>query len=133
MRRNISSEWLPMPEQSFLGGLTTTKYLLKATWPFGGLTLSDDGMTVRFMGRVFTRRDWSGVASVERVVGGLMGTPGVRIRLVDGDQIVFWAASSDPVLAAFRERGVHVDESEGRPPKGPLRSALPEWIGWLST
>jgi hypothetical protein len=120
-----------MLEQSFLGGLRTTKYLLKATWPFGGLTLSDEGMTVRFMGRVFTRRDWSGVASVERVVGGLMGTPGVRIRLVDGDQIVFWA-SPDPVLAVFRERGVHVDESEGRPPKAHS-GALPEWIGWLGT
>ena len=100
-------------------------------WPFGGLTLSDDGMTVRFLGRFFMRRDWSGVASVERVVGGLMGTPGVRIRLVDDDQIVFWAFSPDPVLAAFRERGVQVVESEGQPPKARRGDDLPPWIGWL--
>jgi len=122
-----------MPEQSFRGGLSTTKYLLKATWPFVGLTLSDDGMTIRFMGRSVTRRDWSGVAGVARVVGGLMGTPGVRIRLVDGDQIVFWAFSPDPVLAAFHEHGVHIDESEGRPPEARNGAGLPEWIGWLGT
>jgi hypothetical protein len=118
-----------MPERSFLGGLRITKFNL--IWPFGGLALSDDGMTVRFVGRVFTRRDWSGVSSVERVVGGLMGIPGVRIRLVDGDEVVFWAFSAEPILAAFREHGVQVVESEGPPPKARGGEGWPPWIGWL--
>jgi hypothetical protein len=104
-----------MPDQSFIGGMRT--FMFNATWPLAGLTLSDDGMTLRLMGFVHTRRTWSGVASVQRVVGGLLGSLGVRIKLVDGTQLVFRAFSPDPVLAAFRDHGVKVVESEGRPPK----------------
>lgn len=115
--------------EHFLGGLRTTRFNI--TWPFGVLTLSDDGMTVRFVGRVLTRRDWSGVATVERLMGGLFGTTGVRITLVGGAEIVFWAFLPDPVLAAFRKHGVQVIESEGQPPKARRGPDLPPWIGWL--
>ena len=91
--------------------------MFNATWPFAGLTLNDDGMTLRLLGFVHTRHAWSKVQSVEHVVGGLMWSPGVRITLVEGPRLVFWAFSPDPVLAAFREHGVKVVESHGRPPK----------------
>src|SRR6266851_6807842 len=107
-----------MGKQAFTGGLRTPGF--NATWPFARLTLTDDGMTLRLFGLVHTRRDWSIVQSVQRVVGGMLGSPGVRIILADGRRIVFWTFSVDAVLAAFQGHGVPVVETGGHPPKAWL-------------
>ena len=67
-------------KRAFTGGLRTQSGF-NATAPFARLTIADDGLTVRLFGFVYARCDWSGVAHVQRVVGGLMGSPGARITL----------------------------------------------------
>ncbi|SRR5713101_9309131 len=104
-----------MGKQAFTGGVRRAGF--NATWPFARLTLTDDGMKLRLLGFMHTRRDWSGVQSAQRVVGGLMGSPGVRITLADGQRIVFWTFSVYAVLAAFQDHGVSVIDTGGRPPK----------------
>jgi hypothetical protein len=104
-----------MPDQSFIGGMRT--FIFNATWPLAGLTLSDDGLTLRLAGFAYTRRTWSEVGSVQPVIGGLLGSRGIRITFADGRRVVFWTFTIDAVLAAFREHGVRVIDSEGKLPK----------------
>ena len=104
-----------MNELSFIGGLRTGWF--NATWPFAGLTLDAVGVTVRLFGFVRLRRGYSAVAKVERIVGGLLGSPGIRIETTDGDWLVFWTFNPKAVLEAFREHGVRAKASDVRPPK----------------
>lgn len=104
-----------MRKQAFTGGLR--RFGFNATWPFARLTPTDDHMTLRLLGFVHTRWGWPEVENVQRVIGGMMGSPGVRIVLVDGQRIVFWTFAPRAVLAAFEADGVTVINTEGRPPK----------------
>jgi hypothetical protein len=104
-----------MKKQAFTGGLRTPGF--NATWPFARLTLSDDGLTLRLCGLIHTRSDWLGIANAQRVVGGLMGSSGVRITLNSGRQLVFWAWSPQAVLDALQSRGVSILDSGKKPPK----------------
>ena len=104
-----------MGQQAFTGGLRTAGF--NATWPFARLTVTDDNMTLRLFGLIHTRRDWATVQSAQRIVGGILGSPGVRITLADGRRIVFWTFSPEAVLAAFQAHGVSATDEQGRPPK----------------
>lgn len=104
-----------MKKQAFTGGLRTQGF--NATWPFARLELTDDGMTMRLFGMTHTRSDWSGVANAQRVVGGLLGSPGVRITLSSGKQLVFWAWHPQVVLDALGSRGVSILDPGKKPPK----------------
>jgi hypothetical protein len=101
--------------QSFTGGLRTVGF--NATWPFARLVLKDEGLTLRVFGFVQTRREWDGVVNVEQIVGGILGSPGVRIALIDGSKLVFWSFNPQRVLEAFRSYGVQIIESSKKPPK----------------
>lgn len=101
--------------QAFTGGLRTVGF--NATWPFARLVLTDEGMTLRLLGFVHTRSEWAGVAAVERVVGGMLASPGVRVLLTDGRRFVFWCFNPTRVLEAFRSHRVQVVESANKPPK----------------
>jgi hypothetical protein len=105
-----------MRKQAFTGGLRTPGGF-NATWPFARLTLTDDGMTMRLLGITHTRSDWSGVANAQRVVGGLMGSPGIRITLTGGKQLVFWTFNLQVVLDALGSRGVSILDAGTKPPK----------------
>ena len=100
---------------AFIGGMRTTGF--NATWPFAGLSFADEGFTLRLMGVVLVRGDWAYVESAQRVVGGLLGSPGVRLVLADGQRFVFWSFQPDAVLAALRVLGVQIIDPNGRPPK----------------
>src|SRR5260370_19678405 len=102
-------------EQSFTGGLRARAF--NATSPLARLILTDEGMTVRVFGFVYARREWSGVASAQRVVGGFLGSPGLRLTLSDGKQFVFWCFNPQPVLEALKSRGVRILDSGDKPPK----------------
>jgi hypothetical protein len=104
-----------MDKVVFTGGMRTTGF--NATWPLARLTLTDKGLTLRLVGLALVRSDWAEVVSAERVVGGLMGSPGVRLTLMDGRRFVFWSFRPEPVLAALRDRRVQIIEPDGRPPK----------------
>jgi hypothetical protein len=101
---------------AFIGGLRTTAGL-NATWPFAGLTFTDKGFTLRLMGLVLIRGDWAYVESAQRVTGGLLRSPGVRLVLADGQRFVFWSFQPDAVLTALRVRRVQIIDPNGRPPK----------------
>ncbi len=113
-RFNPHTYWR-MDKQSFTGGLRTRGF--NATSPFARLTLVDEGLTVRLFGFVYERREWSGVASAQRVIGGLLGSPGLRIALRDGKQFVFWCFDPQLILEALRKRGVLILDSGDKPPK----------------
>src|SRR5216683_2370868 len=100
---------------AFIGGMRTPGF--NATWPFAGLSFADEGFTLRLMGVVLVRGDWAYVESAQRVVGGLLGSPGVRLVLADGQRFVFWSFQPDAVLAALRVLGVQIVDPNGRPPK----------------
>jgi hypothetical protein len=102
-------------KQVFTGGLRTSG--LNATFPFARLAVAEDGITLRLFGIVHTRSQWSEVVSAQRVIGGLLGSPGVRIALEGGRQFVFWHRDPQRVLDALSRLGVLVLEVEGRPPK----------------
>ncbi len=102
-------------KQSFTGGLRTRGF--NATSPFARLTLADEGLTVRLFGVLYARREWPGVANAQKVVGWLLGSPGLRITLRDGKQFVFWCFYPQPVLEALRKRGVLILDSGDKPPK----------------
>ena len=57
------------------------------------------------------------MANAQRVVGGLLGSPGLRIALRDGKQFVFWCFNPQPVLEALRRCGVLILDSGDKPPK----------------
>jgi hypothetical protein len=100
---------------AFIGGMRTPGF--NATWPLAGLTFTDNGFTLRFVGLVLIRGDWAYVESAQRVIGGLLRSPGVRLVLADGQRFVFWSFQPDAVIAALRARGVQIIDSNGRPPK----------------
>lgn len=103
-----------MVRVAFTGGMRTTGF--NATWPLARLTLTDKGLTLRLVGLALMQSDWAEVVSAERVVGGLMGSPGVRLTLVDGRRFVFWSFRPEAVLAALSDRKVQIIEPDGRPP-----------------
>jgi hypothetical protein len=105
-----------VPREAFTGGLRTSTGF-NATWPFARLTLSDDGLVIRLLGIVHARSKWGDVESAEGVVGGLMRSPGVRLRLAGRPPVVFWTFNKAAVLAALRSRGVAIIDPSGRPPK----------------
>jgi hypothetical protein len=104
-----------MGKVAFTGGMRTN--WLNATWPLARLTLTDKGLTLRLVGLALVQFDWAELVSAERVVGGLMGSPGVRLTLMDGRRFVFWSFRPEAVLAALRDRRVQIIEPDGRPPK----------------
>jgi hypothetical protein len=104
-----------MDKVAFTGGMRTTGF--NPTWPLARLTLTDKGLTLRLVGFALVQSDWAEVASAEHVVGGLMGSPGVRLTLMDGRRFVFWCFRPEAVLAALRDRKVQIIEPDGRPPK----------------
>jgi hypothetical protein len=104
-----------MDKVAFTGGMRTTGF--NPTWPLARLTLTDKGLTLRLVGLALVQSDWAEVASAEHVVGGLMGSPGVRLTLMDGRRFVFWSFRPEAVLAALRDRSVQIIEPDGRPPK----------------
>lgn len=101
--------------QGFTGGLRTPGF--NATWPFARLVLTDESLTLRLFGFVHTHSAWADVATVERIVGGMLGSPGVRVVLTDGRRLVFWCSDPRRVLEAFSSRGVQVIDSGRKPPK----------------
>ena len=103
-------------KQVFTGGLRTSSGF-NATIPFARLTVAEEGMTLRLFGFVYARRDWSEVRSAQRVVGGLLGSPGVRIALRDGKQFVFWSFNPQLVLDTLSDRGVSTVDPGAKPPK----------------
>jgi len=100
---------------AFIGGMRTPGF--NATWPLAGLTFTDDGFTLRLIGLVLIRGDWAYAESAQRVTGGLLRSPGVRLVLADGQRFVFWSFQPDAVLAALRARGVQIIDPGGPPPK----------------
>jgi hypothetical protein len=112
--------WAPIlfvvDEQVFTGGLRTA-WGFNASSPSAQLTLADSALTLRLFGFVYARREWSGVANGQRVVGGLLGTAGVRLSLSDGKQLVFWSFEPQVVLDALSRRGVPVLDVGPKPPK----------------
>ncbi len=100
---------------AFIGGLRTVGF--NATWPFAGLKFTDEGFTLRLVGLVLLRGDWAHVESAQRVIGGVLRSPGVRLTLADGRRVVFWSFQPDAVLAALRARGVLIIDPGGDPPK----------------
>jgi hypothetical protein len=74
-------------------------------------------MTLRLFGFVYARCDWSEVRGAQRVVGGLLGSPGVRIALGDGKQFVFWSYNPQLVLDTLSDCGVSIVDPGGKPPK----------------
>lgn len=74
-------------------------------------------MTLRLLGFVYARSDWSEVRSAQQVVGGLIGSPGVRIVLGDNKQFVFWTYGPELVLETLKDRGVPIVDPGGKPPK----------------
>ena len=104
-----------MDKVAFTGGMRTTGF--NATWPLARLTLTDKGFTLRLVGLALVQSDWAQTVSAERVVGGLMGSPGVRLTLKDGRKFVFWSFRPESILAALRDRKVQIIDSDGHPPK----------------
>jgi hypothetical protein len=104
-----------MGKVAFIGGLRTLG--VNVTWPFAGLTFTDEGFTLRLTGLVFLRGDWAHIEGAQRVMGGLLRSPGIRLLLSDGRRVVFWSFQPDAVLAALRARGVKIIDPDGPPPK----------------
>jgi len=103
-----------MARQVFTGGVRTTWF--NATWPFGRMTVDDDGIAVRVIGFAAFKTDWPALTRAERVVGGVVGSAGVRLTRTDGRRVVFWTFRPEPILDALRAHGVNPEESQ-RPPK----------------
>jgi hypothetical protein len=118
MSAQNAATYLPsgVDKVAFIGGMRTATGF-NATWPFAGLSFADEGFTLRLMGLVLMRGDWAYVESAQRVIGGLLRSPGVRLVLADGQRFVFWSFQPDAVLAALRVRGVQIIDPNGRPPK----------------
>jgi len=86
-----------VPEERFTGGLRTS-WGFNATVPFAELTMFDAGMNVSVLGFQYALVSWSEVVSAQRVVGGLLASPGVRVRLGSGQRFVFWSFHPKAVL-----------------------------------
>ena len=86
-----------------------------ATQPLARLILTDKGLTLRLFGLVQLHSDLADVESAERVIGGLIGTPGLRLTLMDGRRFIFWCFHPDNALAALRDRDVQIIGPDGRP------------------
>jgi hypothetical protein len=103
-----------MDKKVFTGGLRTAWF--NATSPFARMTVDDDGIVIRLFGFRAFQAQWPALTLAERVVGGVMGTPGVRLVRVDGRRVVFWTFRPEPVFDALRAHGVRLQESQS-PPK----------------
>ncbi len=104
-----------MDKRVFTGGLRMS-WGINATSPFARMTVDDDGIVVRLIGLAVFQAQWPALTLVERVVGGFMATPGVRLVRADGRRVVFWTFRPEPVLDALRAHGVTLRESQS-PPK----------------
>lgn len=103
-----------MARQVFTGGLRTS--WINATWPFARMTVDDDGIVVRVLGFAAFQTGWPELTRAERVIGGFIGSAGVRLTRTDGRRVVFWTSRPEPLLDALRTHGVTPAESQ-RPPK----------------
>ena len=91
-----------MDKDVFTGGLLTVWF--NVTIPFARLTLTDEEMSLRVVGIRYARRGWSDVKSAQRVVGGLLGSPGVRFVLRSGKPFIFWSFDPERVIRALSRR-----------------------------
>lgn len=96
----------------FVGGLR--KGTFNATWPFARMTVDDGGVVIRVLGFPAFDADWSAL-EFERVVGGLLASPGIRLTRSDGLRVVFWSFRPGSVIAELRARGAVVRESQDPP------------------
>ncbi len=80
------------------------------------MTIDDKGIIVRLLGFAAFQTDWPELSRAERVIGGALRSPGIRLTRTDGRRVVFWTFRPEPVLDALRTHGVVPAESE-RPPK----------------
>jgi len=110
--RNLGSR---VGKVAFIGGMRTPGF--NATWPLAGLTFTDEGFTLRLVGVVLIRGDWTDLESAQRVTGGLLRSPGVRLSLADGRRVVFWSFQPNAVLEALRAQDVTIIDPDGTPPK----------------
>jgi hypothetical protein len=85
------------------------------------MTVDDDGIVVRVLGFAAFQTGWPTLARAERVIGGFLGSAGVRLTRTDGRRAVFWTSRPGPILDALRARGV-----------APLQSQTPPKI-WFGT
>jgi hypothetical protein len=105
---------LQMAKHVFTGGLRMSWF--NATWPFARMTLDDDGIVVRVLGFAAFQTAWPALTRAERVIGGVLGSAGVRLTRMDGRRVVFWTFRPEPILDALRTHGFSPTESQ-RPPK----------------
>ena len=109
-----------MDKKVFTGGLRMTFFnatwpIFNATSPFARMTVDDDGILIRVFGVKLFQTAWASLTHAERVVGGFMATPGVRLVRADGRRVVFWTYRPQPVFDALREHGVTPLESRTPP------------------
>jgi hypothetical protein len=81
------------------------------------LTLSHDGLVLRAFGIAHTRLAWKDLEGATPVVGGMLGSPGVRLLIAHRPPVVFWTFNRVGVLDALQSRGVAIIDPPGRPPK----------------
>jgi hypothetical protein len=79
------------------------------------MTIDDDGILIRVFGVKAFQTEWAALTHVERVVGGVLGTPGVRLIRADRRRVVFWTYRPQPIFDALREHGVTPQESRTPP------------------
>jgi len=79
------------------------------------MAVDDDGIVVRVLGFAAFRAGWLELSGAERVIGGFVGSAGVRLTRTDGRRVVFWTFRPEPLLDALRMHGVTPAESK-RPP-----------------
>ena len=101
----------------FFGGVRDGGF--NASWPLATMRVSQAGLVIRVLG--FVSRHWAvdQIESAERVVGGLMGSPGIRFRPkagVQGSVIVFWTFQPQAVIACLKAAGIPVAQVPN-PPK----------------
>jgi uncharacterized protein (AIM24 family) len=88
-----------------------------ATSPFARMTVDDDdGIVVRVLGFAAFQTGWQALTRAERVIGGFLGSAGVRLTRTDGRRVVFWTSRPEPILDALRAHGFTPEESQ-RPSK----------------
>lgn len=101
----------------FFGGVRDGGF--NASWPLATLRVSREDLVIRFLG--LESRHWAvdQIEIAERVVGGLLGSPGIRFRPKAGTQgsvIVFWTFQPQAVIACLEAAGIPVTQVP-KPPK----------------